>query len=210
MFKDKLLHRYVGAIAALVIISLLSSWTALPSQHEISNSWDGFLWGMAESVLALDKLVSIIAIGLLASRHVCGRWIAIEFVLASIFGTVIHLSKLNLPLTQTAIATVSIFFGAMLVTPKRPSLVTLLMLTAIAGLLQGYLSSESIMRVLTMPSMAYIFGSALTQCAVVMSARKIGTDMSQVELPGIFSRKIGLAGFAICALDVVCWKSWIN
>ncbi|MBE9006318.1 hypothetical protein IQ259_14940 [Fortiea sp. LEGE XX443] len=80
MLKDKLLQRHIGAIAALAIISLLSSWSGLPFHHEIYNSWDGFLWGMADPVLALDKLVGILTIGLLAAGNVRGRWIAVALV----------------------------------------------------------------------------------------------------------------------------------
>jgi urease accessory protein len=152
MLKDKLFYRYVGAIAALAIISLLSSWSGLPSQHEISNSWDGLLWGIADPVLAFDMLVSIVVIGLLARRE----WIAIALILVNI------------------------------------------------SWFQGHFISESIATPGTMPLIWYVFGAVLTQYAVVMSAKEIGTKVS------ILSKKINLVGFVICALGVVCLKSLIN
>ncbi|MCC5634347.1 HupE/UreJ family protein [Nostoc sp. CHAB 5844] len=210
MLKDKLLQRHVGAIATLGVISLLSSWSALPSPHEISNSWDGFLWGMADPVLALDKLVSILAIGLLAVGKVRGRLVAIALILANFVGTLIHLLQINLPVTEVAIAMVSIAFGMVLVTLKQPNFITLLILTAIAGLFQGYFHSESIIEAETIPSVMYILGTALTQYAMVMSASQIATQVSQTELLGTLPRKMSLVGFAICALGIVCLKSWIN
>ncbi|MBE9006319.1 HupE/UreJ family protein [Fortiea sp. LEGE XX443] len=131
-------------------------------------------------------------------------------ILANIFGTVIHLLQINLPVTEIAIAIVSIACGMVLVMPKQPNLFTLLMLTAIAGLFQGYFNSDSILEAGTMPSVIYIFGAALTQYAVVMSTREIGTKVSQAELSGILPRKMSLVGFAICALGIVSLKHWIN
>ncbi|AFY44010.1 HupE/UreJ family protein [Nostoc sp. PCC 7107] len=210
MFKDKLLQRYVGAIAALAIISLLSSWTGLPSLHEIYNSWDGFLWGMADPVLAFDKFVSILAIGLLAIGKMRVRWIATTLICANIFGTLIYLLQINLPFTEIAIAIVSIAFGLLLIISKQPNLLTLLIVTAIAGSLQGYFNSGSIIGAGIMPSVMYIFGAALTQYAVVMSVSQIYTQVSQAELLNILPKKISLVGFAICALGLVSLKTWIN
>jgi len=210
MFKDKLIQRYVGAIATLGIISLLSSWSELPSLHEISNSWDGLLWGIADPVLALDNLVCILAIGLLAVGNLHSRWIAIALIFANIIGTLIHLSQINLPVTEIAIAFVSIVVGIVLVRSKQLNLLIVVMLTAIAGLLQGYFNSGSIIGAGTMPSMMYIFGAALTQYTVVMSTSHIGTKVSQAELSGNLPRKVGLVGFAICAVSLVCLTSWIN
>lgn len=202
MFKNKLLYRPMGAIAALVLISLLSSWSGLSSVHEISNPWDGFLWGMADPVLCLNMFVSMVAIGLLAAGIIRGSWIAISFVIAAIFGTVIHLLQISLPGVEIAIATISISCGVMLFMPNRPKFLTLLFLTAIAGLSQGYFSSESIIEADIMPSVFYIFGAALTQYAVVMSCRKIGNT---IELPSM-PKTMSFLGIAICALSIVFLK----
>ncbi|MBU7583252.1 MAG: HupE/UreJ family protein [Nostoc sp. TH1S01] len=210
MFKDKLLPSHVGAIAALAIISLLSSWAGLPSFHEISNSWDGFLWGMADPVLALGKLVSILAIGLLAAGTLRSKLVAIALILGNIFGTLIHLWQISLPVPEIAIAIISIVCGLVVVTAKQANLLTLLMLTAIAGLFQGYLNSESIIAAETIPSVMYIVGAALTQYAVVMSISQIANQVSQPDFSAILSRKISLLGFAICALGLVSLTTWIN
>jgi len=206
MFKNKLLYRHIGAIAALVLISLLSSWSGLPSFHEIANSWDGFLWGIAAPVLSLDKFVSIVAIGLLAAVTVRGGWIAISFVLAALLGTVIHLLPISLPGTEIAIAIASISFGVMLFMPTPPKFLILLIVAAIAGLCHGYFNSESILGADIMPSIFYVLGAALTQYAVVMSCRKIGNTIELSSMPTMMS----FVGFAICALSVVFLKVSVN
>jgi urease accessory protein len=206
MLKDKLLYRHLGAIAALVLISLLSSWSRLPSHHEISNPEDGFLWGMAEPVLSVDNFVSIIAIGLLAAGMVSGSWIAISFVLAAILGTVIHLSQISLPGIEIALAMTSVAFGVMLLI-SRPKFLTLLLFSAIAGLFQGYFSSESIVGTDTITSVFYIFGAILTQYAVVMSSKKIGDTL---EISGTLPRIMSFVGFAICALSIVFLQGSFN
>jgi urease accessory protein len=206
MFKDKLVYRHISAIAALILISLLSSWSGLPSVHEISNSWDGFLWGMAEPVLRVDRFVSIVAIGLLAAGIVRSNWIAISFVLAATSGTVIHLLQISLPITEIAIAITSISFGVMLFMPNRPKFWTLLILTAIAGLSQGYVSSESLIAANTISSEFYIFGATLTQYAVVISCNKIGNTIEFTDMP----KTMSFVGCAICALSIVFWKISLN
>lgn len=206
MFKDKLVYRHISAIAALVLISLLSSWSGLPSVHEISNTWDGFLWGIAEPVLRVDRFVSIVAIGLLASGIIRSSWIAISFVLTAILGTVIHLLQISLPITEIAIAITSMSFSVMLFMPNKPKFFTLLILTAIAGLSQGYVSSESLIKADTISSAFYIFGATLTQYAIVMSCRKIGKTIKLTDMPII----LNFVGFAICTLSIVFCKISLN
>lgn len=206
MLKDKLLYRHISAIAALVLISLLSSRSGLPSDHEISNPWDGFLWGIADPVLSFDNFVSIIAIGLLAAGMVSGSWMAISFVLAAILGTVIHLSQISVPGREIAIAIISVTFGVMLLM-SRPKFLTLLLLIAIAGLLQGYFSSELIVGADTITSVFYIVGATLTQYAVAMSSKKIGDTL---QISGTLPRIKSFVGFAMCALSIVFFQSFFN
>jgi urease accessory protein len=205
MLKGNLLYRHISAIAALVLISLLSSWSGTP-YHEISNSWDGFLWGMAEPVLHFDKFVIIIAIGLLAARVIRGSWIAISFVLAAILGIVIHLLQISVPGIEIAIAISSITLGVMLLMPQ-PRFLTLLVLTAIAGLCQGYVSGELIIEADSITSVFYITGATLTQYAVVMSAKEIGNTL---ESSDTLPRIMPFLGFAICAISIVFLQGSFN
>ncbi|MBD2438148.1 HupE/UreJ family protein [Nostoc sp. FACHB-110] len=198
MLKDKLVHRHIGAIAALVLISWLSSWSVSPI-HEISNSWDGLLWGIADPVLSWHKFLSMAVIGLLTAGIIRGNWIVILFVVTSILGTVTHLWQINFLSTEIAIAIASVIFGLMLLMPNRPKFLTLLILTAIAGLSQGYGSIESILEAAIIPSILYILGTSFTQYAVVMSCRKIG---QKIDFSGM-TKSISFISFIICTLSIV-------
>ncbi|MEA5628167.1 HupE/UreJ family protein [Nostoc sp. UHCC 0251] len=198
-----LMHRHIGAIAILILISLLSSLSGTPANHAISNPWEGFLWGLADPVIGLDCLVGIVAIGLLSSAFVRGAAIAVSFVLASVLGIVIHLFQLNIPGTEIAIAISTIVFGTMLMMPNQPNFIVIALVGVSAGLFQGYADAESIIGAGTMPLIAYILGITLTLFTVVMSARKIGSAMGMGEINRILPWKISIAGFAFCAIGIV-------
>jgi urease accessory protein len=208
--SSKLQHRYIGAIAALVLISLLADWNGLSSQHEISNSWDGLLWGIADPVLAVDRLVAIAAIGLLSAGVVRGSLMPISFLLAAILGTVINLCQISLPTTEIAVVISSMIFGFILVMPNRPNWLIMLILGAIAGLFQGYVNGESIAGADIIPMIMYILGAAGTQYAIAMSAREIGKTINQGEYTDHLPRTIHFVGIAICALGIVFFRSVIN
>ncbi|MEH2422394.1 MAG: HupE/UreJ family protein [Nostoc sp.] len=207
----KLMHRHIGAIAALILISLLSSLSGTPDRYTISNCWEGFLWGLADPVIGLDCLVGIVAIGLLSSVFVRGAVIARCFVLATVLGIIIHVLQLNLPGTEiaiaesvgAAIAISTIVFGTMLMMPNQLNFMVLALVGVSAGLFQGYANAESLIGAGIMPLVAYILGITLTLFAVTMSARKIGVAMGMGEINRILPWKISIAGFAFCAIGIV-------
>ncbi|QLE42418.1 hydantoin utilization protein [Nostoc sp. C052] len=203
LHTSKLMHRHIGAIAALVLISLLSSLSGTPVDHAISNAWEGFLWGLADPVISLNCLVGIVAIGLLSSVFVRGAAIAGCFIFATVLGIVIHLLQLDLPGTEIAIAISTIVFGTMLMMPNQLNFLVLALVGISAGLFQGYANAESIISVGIIPVVAYILGITLTLFAVAMSAREIGVGMGMGEINRILSWKMSIAGFALCAIGIV-------
>lgn len=202
-YTSKLMDRHIGAIAALILISLLSSLSGTPLNHTITNCWEGFIWGLADPVIGLDCLVGIVAIGLLSSMFVRGAAIAGCFVLGAILGIVIHLFQLNLPGIEIAIAISTIVFGTMLMMPNQPNFVVLALMGISAGLFQGYTVAESIIGAGIIPLVAYIVGMTLTLFAVAMSAREIGLAMGMGEINRTLPWKISIAGFALCAIGIV-------
>ncbi|MBW4614672.1 MAG: HupE/UreJ family protein [Desmonostoc vinosum HA7617-LM4] len=194
--RFQLQHRHIGAIAALILISLLSSLTGSPADHTILNCWEGLLWGLANPVIGLDCLTVIFAIGLLSAVVVRGAAIARCFFLATLLGMMIHLLQLNLPGVEIAIAISVIAFGRMLIS-NHLNFVILVLLGVCAGLFQGYVGTKDIVDAETITIVTYILGFSLTQFAVVMSAREI------FRTTNISTKKIRLAGFAYCALGVV-------
>ncbi|MBW4568197.1 MAG: HupE/UreJ family protein [Tolypothrix carrinoi HA7290-LM1] len=194
---SKLVHRHVYAIASLLVISLLSSFTL--TQHlAISNWFDGFLGGLAHPVLGLHHMVSVVAIGLLSGVVVRGALIPAGFVLATLLGTINHLLYLNLPGAETAIAFFTIVFAVMLAIPSQPNLMVLVLLTATAGLFHGYTYGQAILETPISSQIAYMLGLTLTQFVVAMSAREIGNIISIGKLENIRN-----AGFAFWAIGIV-------
>ncbi|MHC5599677.1 MAG: HupE/UreJ family protein [Nostoc sp.] len=202
-YTSKLMHRHIGAIAALILISLLSSLSGTPFDHTISNAWEAFIWGLADPVISLNCLVGIVAIGLLSSVFVRGGAIAGCFVFATVLGIVIHLFQVNLPGTEIVIAFSTIVFGTMLIMPNQPNFIVLGLVVISAGLFQGYADAESIIGAEMIPRVAYILGIALTLFAVAMSAREIGVGMGMGEINRILPWKMSIAGFAFCAIGIV-------
>jgi urease accessory protein len=198
---SRLQRRQIGAIAFLILISLLSTLAGVPAHHTITNCWEGLLWGLAHPVIGLDHLVTVIAIGLLSAGVVRGATLPLSFVLATICGTDFHLVQIDLPSAEIAIALSTIAFGAILAIPNRPNWLLLLLLSAIAGLFHGYAYGESIIGTEITPLIAYVLGITLTQYVVAMSAKVIANTNHIREFnQNLFCQKVYLLGFAFCAI----------
>ncbi|MBD2355364.1 HupE/UreJ family protein [Tolypothrix sp. FACHB-123] len=194
-------HRHTVAIASLATISLLASLSGFHGHPAISNSWEGLLWGIADPAINLNRLVSLIAIGLLSAGMVRGALIPASFGAAAAFGMVIHLFHLNLGGAEIGIAISTIAFSAMLMIVNKPNSILLAVLGAIAGFLHGYAGVESVVDTGIIPLVIYVMAFALTQCTVLMSAR---------EIYSILPNKITFAGLAFCAIGIVFFGNAIN
>ncbi|MFM2064495.1 MAG: hypothetical protein RLZZ507_4166 [Cyanobacteriota bacterium] len=196
-------YRLIGAITALVLVSLLSSSGGTPIEHTISNSWEGFIWGIADPVIGLDRLAGIIALGLLSAKFIRGVWIGLAFVLAALVGQIIHLCHLNLPGIEIAVAIVSIVFGVIFILPNPISWLACSILSVIAGLFHGYADSQAIMGAEMLTLTAYLLGVILSQTAIVLSARKIGIMISNKASNQILNKTIRWVGLTFCAIGIV-------
>ncbi len=194
----KLLYRHVYAIASLLVISLVSSFT-LSQPPAISNCFDGFLGGVAHPVLGLHHLITVVAIGLLSGVVVRGALVPVAFVLATLLGTINHLLYLNIPGAETAIAFFTIVFAVMIAIPNQPNLMVLVLLTATAGLFHGYSYGPAILETPITSQIAYMLGLTLIQYVVAMSAREIGNIISMEKLQNIRNT----CGFAFWAMGMV-------
>jgi urease accessory protein len=199
----KLADRHIAAMAALILISLLSSLTGTPAVRAISNYWEGSIWGIADPVINSKCLVGIITIGLLSSIFVRGALIVGYFVLAVILGIIIHLLQINLPGIEITIGISTIFLGTMLINANQVNFMLLALVSISVGFLQGYIHEQSITVSGIIPGIAYILGIALTQFAVTMSVREIGSAMGMGEINRIVPWKISIAGFCLCAIAMV-------
>jgi urease accessory protein len=195
---SKLLYRHVYAIASLLVISLVSSFT-LSQPPAILNWFDGFLGGVAHPVLGLHHLITVVAIGLLSGVVVRGALVPVAFVLATLLGTINHLLYLNIPGAETAIAFFTIVFAVMIAIPNQPNLMVLVLLTATAGLFHGYSYGPAILETPITSQIAYMLGLTLIQYVVAMSAREIGNIISMEKLQNIRNT----CGFAFWAMGIV-------
>ncbi|MEA5554760.1 HupE/UreJ family protein [Anabaena cylindrica UHCC 0172] len=199
-------YRLLGGIAALILISLLSSSGGAPVQHTISNCWEGLIWGIADPVIGLNRLAGIVAIGLLSAKFAGGIWIIGSFLLAAFCGQLIHLCQLNVPGAEIVLAICTIVFGVILVLPtpnSRLACIIISAISAIAGLSQGYVDSQAILGAETLTLVVYIAGVTLTQTVIVMSARKVGTIISKAAINQMFPKTIRWIGLTFCAIGIV-------
>ena len=196
---SRLLYRHVYAIASLLLISLLSSFSLSQPHQFISNWFDGFLGGLAHPILGLHHMVSIVAIGLLSGVVVRGALVPAGFVLATLLGVINHLLYLNLPGAESAIAFFTIVFAVMLAIPNQANLTVLVLLTATAGLFHGYTYGQAILETPISSQVAYMLGLTLTQYVVAMSAREIGNIISVEKLQKIRNA----SGFAFWAMGII-------
>lgn len=194
-------QRLLGAIALLVVISLLTSAGGSPIEHNVSSTWEGFIWGIADPVISLDRFAGIVALGLCSPRFTRGNWLNITFVIAAICGQLINLSPVILPAPGIAIAICTIALGVMLVTPI-PWLVVAL-LSATAGIFQGYSDATSIIGAETLTMIIFVISVAFTQTVIIMSARKIGVNFGINEINQILPKIIRFAGLVFCAIGIV-------
>ncbi|MBD2677164.1 MULTISPECIES: HupE/UreJ family protein [Nostoc] len=199
----KVVDRHIAAIAALILISLLSSWSGTLAVRTISNFWEGFIWGIADPVINSKCLVGIIAIGLLSAIFIRSALIVGYFVLAVILGTIIHLFEINIPEIEIAISISTIFLGTMLINANHVNFMLLAVGSISVGLFQGYIHGQSITGTGIIPLVAYILGITLTQFAVTISIREIGIAMGMGEINRIVPRKISIIGFCLCAIAIV-------
>jgi urease accessory protein len=191
------------AIAILVVISLLTSAGGSPIEHNVSTPWEGFIWGIADPVINLDRFAGIVALGLFSARFARGNSFNITFVIAAVCGQLINLSPVILPGPAIAIAICTIALGIMLVTPIPIHWLAIALLSATAGIFQGYSDATSILGAETLTMIIFVISVAFTQTVIIMSARKIGVNFGINEINQIFPKIIRFAGLVFCAIGIV-------
>ncbi|MBD2364024.1 HupE/UreJ family protein [Anabaena minutissima FACHB-250] len=202
-------YRHLGAIAALILISLLSSFSGVSPVHTISNSWDGFLWGLADPVLRLDSFVSILAMGLLSGNMVHSSLMTVSFIFAAMVGIILHLLQINLFGAEIAIAVATIALGGILVMPNQRNWVIVVVLGAIAGTFLGYVETQSLLGVGLLPTLTYILGTVLTLYAVATSAKQIVNSINKEKIQNALFWTTRFVGFAVCGIGMVFLSSLI-
>ena len=191
------------AIAILVVISLLTSAGGSPIEHNVSTPWEGFIWGIADPVISLDRFAGIVALGLFSARFARGNWFNITFVIAAVCGQLINLSPVILPGPAIAIAICTIALGVMLVTLIPIHWLAIAIFCATAGIFQGYADATSIIGAEIFTVIPFMISVAFTQTVIIMSAREIGVTFGINEINQILPKIIRFAGLVFCAIGIV-------
>lgn len=163
-----------------------------------SNAIQGFLSGLGHPVIGLDHLAFVIAAGLLAALMGQGLSIPFSFVLASLAGTGLHLRAFDLPAPEFSISASVLLFGILLAMRKRPPLVVVLGLAALAGLFHGYAYGEAIVGADMAPLLAYLLGFTSIQMSIAVAAywaaKRLGAGGEQGTL------NLRFAGFTLAGV----------
>lgn len=161
------------------------------------NVFQGLLSGVGHPVIGLDHFAFIIAVGLLAAVLRRGMAVPISFLLAALAGTGLHLAGLNLPASELVISASVLLFGILAVAHHRLNMLTVIALTALAGIFHGYAYGEAIIGAEPMPIVAYLAGFTVIQGAIAYAAYGL-SQRALKHNPTTGMASLRQAGFVIC------------
>lgn len=204
--KASFLFRQFGAVSrATIALALFAAMPAL-AHHPLGGETPdsaiaAFLSGLGHPVIGIDHLAFVVASGLLAAAMGSGLLVPAGFVVASMFGTGIHLMSIDLPLPELVISASVLAFGVLLTLKTCPHESVVMGLAAIAGIFHGFAYGEAIFGAEMGPLMAYLLGFAAIQFAIAAAAWWLGKTIlaTLIEPSGLALR---FAGFAICGVGL--------
>lgn len=127
---------------------------------------EGLVSGLAHPVLGLDHLVFLLAAGLAAGALRLGLRMPGAFIAASIAGLAVHLSRLNLPSAEAAVAITILALGLAAGSRSNVGHKVWLTLFVTAGLFHGYAYGESVVGATLAPLTGYLMGLGLVQAGI--------------------------------------------
>lgn len=199
-----------GFLLGLTLVSPLliaqSAWAHHPSGGQIPDtSLAGFLSGLGHPVVGLDHLTFVVASGLVAIGLQWGIIVPVTFLGTALLGTGFHLTAMEMPMLELAIASSVILFGLVLATrngeksllPGFNNTGLVAALGAIAGIFHGYAYGEAIIGAEMSPLAAYLVGFTLIQGGIALATYWLGQKLS-LSLPSLMrycGLVIGAIGF---------------
>lgn len=127
---------------------------------------EGLLSGLAHPIVGLDHLVFVLAAGLAAGALGLGFRMPVFFIVASVGGLSLHLFRVDLPLSEAAVAGSILLLGLAVGSRDSVGQAGWLIFFMAAGLLHGYAYGESIVGAAPAPMLGYLLGLALVQSAL--------------------------------------------
>lgn len=164
-----------GAGSRIVLAAALLAMAAAPAlaHHPMggktpSNFLEGFLSGIGHPVIGPDHLAFIVAIGIAAALVPAGLALIGAFFAASTAGVLIHVGKLNLPLSEQLVALSVIAAGALIALGHANRQPVWLALAAVAGLFHGYAFGEAVVGAERSVVGAYLVGIAIVTSIIAV------------------------------------------
>ncbi len=205
--RDRI-HRAWGTTGLLLLAA--AAPTPAAAHHVMggrlpSTFIEGLLSGLGHPVIGPDHLAFIVALGIASALLSGGLASIAAFIACSTAGVLIHVARLDVPLSETLVALSVLLAGAALIWNGGMTRTSWLALAAVAGLFHGYAFGESIVGAERGALGAYLIGIAIvtTFIAVIVMqvARKI---MAPVAAD---SPRLRAAGMVLGAIGVVLLAS---
>jgi len=164
--------RKVSAISIFAIL-LVAANPALAHHAMGGDTPDtliaGFISGLAHPVIGLDHLAFVIAMGLASAFTSRMALAPLAFAGMTVFGCVLFLDGLELPLAEIVITGSIVLLGALVLSGRALPFAAYAGLFAVAGLFHGWAYGESIIGAEPTPLIAYLAGFALVQYAIAFA-----------------------------------------
>lgn len=197
------------AIFAIALTALCArpAFAHHPTGGELpATFWHGLLSGVGHPVIGLDHLAFIVGVGVFAAVAGLGVMLPLLFVAFMCAGLGLHLSALDFPAVEMAIALSAVLVGfAILWNRSGPNRWIEGALFAAAGTAHGYAFAESIIGAETGVIAAYIAGLVAIQLAIAGGAYALtrfvldASAPTYPALPRLAGAAILLAGFYFAA-----------
>lgn len=163
-----------GAVLVTTALMLGASFPVL-AHHPMGGMTpqtfsQGLLSGLGHPIIGLDHFAFLVVAALLAcALKGAARYLApLAFIGATVAGTVLHLGATNIPMSETLVALSVVIGGVLALTRSHPGAFVLSAVFAVSGVLHGYAYGESIIGAEAAPLLAYLFGFAAIQYALIV------------------------------------------
>jgi urease accessory protein len=153
---------------------------------------EGFLSGLGHPIVGLDHFAFIVACGFFLALIPRGLWGIAALLAGSLAGAALHLSGVDLPAGEAAVALSVLLVGGLLVLRRSFPLRWVIAGLAFAGVLHGHAYAEAIFGAEPAPLAAYLAGFSLIQFAIAIAAYFL-----QRQLPGRAATAVGAAASAV-------------
>ncbi|MFN4087876.1 MAG: HupE/UreJ family protein [Alphaproteobacteria bacterium] len=193
-------------LLTITALPILAAAPAAQAHHAMDGTlpggfWEGFVSGLAHPVIGIDHLAFVVAAGVVGALVAGGgAWrvgLPILFVLASIVGVGLHLTELNLPLAEAAVAASVLLAGVLLARgTARPGAGAWAAILGLGGIFHGYAYGEAIVGAEPTALWAYLAGLAVIQSAIALAAARLATTRAWTARQ-IAPRLVGAAAFGV-------------